>query len=326
MAAGGALGGGGVTAYNQYFPKTLQEALEREGIAFIESIEDQNQKGNAYKAIFLDYKNEISKDINDLKDKTNVESDYFKIKEWCNKLLKEKYSHSNWKKNKSSLVKYCSDRKPIKVESWLRRVGQTGWIKDSDKSVEEYKVIFSIYRFSFDFLKIIKSADPKGVEQQQTTKADEGYPRLQTWCTTNLTRLTSEVEDLTIYSQLTWWCKPLGYDTIEKRIEKMYDGKWEKESSTNTGTDGEWEKIKDLWASDFDVNSYVKQGYKKSDTLTAEEYKNWCEKTLNEKLHEDKAYIAHYKSAKSVCVKFKVQEKLKTTKDLRKAIEEANTN
>ncbi|WP_216083477.1 hypothetical protein [Candidatus Mycoplasma haematohominis] len=311
---------GGGYAYNSSIPKTLKEALEKEGIAFISSISGEENKKNAYKAIFLDFKSEISKDIDGI-DSNNIETDYSKIQTWCENLLNSAYSYSLWKKNKSNLVKYCSDRQPIKVESRLRRLGYKDWIKDDN----QYKVIFSIYRFSFDFLEIINSAEPKQTPYIQTTKANDGFPRLKKWCTENLNLDTSKVEGVAIYSQLTWWCKPLGYDTIKGRIEKMYGESWKKESSSDVNANGAWDEIKELWKGDFNVKSYVKPGINQAQTVTAQEYKDWCDKTLNEKLYEDKAYIAHYKTFKSVCVEVNVQKKLKETKDLRRAIEEAGT-
>ncbi|GCE63411.1 hypothetical protein MHSWG343_04070 [Candidatus Mycoplasma haematohominis] len=311
---------GGGYAYNSSFPRTLQEALEREGIAFIESIAEETARNNAYKSIFSDFKNEISSDISVTGSTDNFENSYSKIQEWCSKLLNTAYSYSAWRKNKPNLVKYCSDRKPIKVESWLRRLGHNNWAND-----EEYKAIFAVYRFSSKFRDVINKAKNVGEKDYiASEKIATGYLRLKKWCTQNLGLFTADVQDLILYSQLTWWCKPLGYDDVKGRIKKMYGESWKKEESNETEAGKPWDEIKDFWNKDFDVKSYIKLGSNAATVLSAYEYKKWCSEILDKKLSEEGIYVKNYKAAKSVCVELKVQKKLKETKNLRKAIEEAN--
>ncbi|WP_216083476.1 hypothetical protein [Candidatus Mycoplasma haematohominis] len=172
---------------------------------------------------------------------------------------------------------------------------------------------------------IVNSIKASGEEEHKiNTTPEKGYQRLKKWCTTNLNLLTSEVQDMAVYSQLTWYCKPLGYSTIQGRIDKMYDNKWKKESSDSTDDGSSWSEIKKLWDNDAHAKSYINDASESmAATISADKYKKWCETTLDAKLYAASSYQIHYKIAKSVCVDLKVQQKLKTTKNLRQAIEEA---
>lgn len=324
LAAGGAFGGGGVFLYNYTSAKDLKEALVREGFVFIEDIQDSAKRDNAYKAVFVDHQSVIKDVITTITANDEADEAHSKIQTWCSNTLSKPYPLSDWRAYKEKLIKYCANIKPIKVEALLKRWEQTGWIKDTSPSDDEqYKVIFAIYKYELKFLHAIDTVKGEGeVDYNYSTEASIGYFRLKKWCETNLSKSTDTVKDPDLYSYITWWCKPLGYTTVEDRI-KVIHTTWEKENSDDTSDQGAWKKIREYWKWTSRVFKLVDpdtKDFADGKNIQPDKYKSWCEATLKKKLYEKYVYQKEYLMAKSVCVKEGIQNKLSVTKNIDQAI------
>ncbi|WP_216083469.1 hypothetical protein [Candidatus Mycoplasma haematohominis] len=316
LIAGGILGTGGFAAYNNTVPKNIQAALEREGIPFIDSISDTNEKNRAYKAVYIDNKSNIKEDIAAIKQDTE-DAAYSEIDTWCNQQLNAPYSWSTLEKNREKIINYCSDQRPKTVEGRLKRITEGIWIRDQKQNKEEaYKVIFAIYRYDDDFLKQINSVKGNGNDYDHSEDANTGYERLQKWCEEKLSSKVSLVEDENLYNYVFWWCKKLDHGaTVRDKIKHDYPG-WNEENK-------DWTKVKGYWQMTRQVYVWIDENSKKSingSNIDSIKYQTWCENTLKAKIYDSQIYQWKYLIAKSVCVEVKVQAVLGKYKNLKEAI------
>ncbi|GCE63409.1 hypothetical protein MHSWG343_04050 [Candidatus Mycoplasma haematohominis] len=310
LAVGGAFGGGGAVIYSKTTPKNWKEGLEWEGLSFIESIQDATHKQNAYKAVYISYQDSISADIS----AAASENAWQKIQQWCQQELQKPFKKLSVEseEERKKLIKYCEDTRPVTVEAHLQKLGTNKdlWIKNktSGDKEEPYKTIFAVYRYHDTFLREINGTE--SVKYTNTTTSDVGYSRLKTWCESNLSKQTKDVENFEeLYNHLSWWCQPLGYKTVVEKIQHDLP-KWNKESSTETDDGKPWDKIKGYWQLTQEVFSVVKSDSTDGTKLTGQEYKTWCEENLKKNLYDSNVYQQTHLVAKVVCVEEKVQSKL----------------
>ncbi|WP_216083458.1 hypothetical protein [Candidatus Mycoplasma haematohominis] len=328
LATGGILGGGGAVIYNKTTPKNIQEALEWKGFLFIETIEDESQKQNSYRAVYLDN----TGDISSINSGITGETDWQKIKTWCQTELKKPYVSEDFE-NKEKIIKYCEDKTPRTVEAHLKKIKpQASWIKNKETNSQDepYKTIFAVYRYSDDFLSAINSVKGEtDTEYKTTTEASTGYTRLKTWCTFNLSNSVKEIKDLQqLYNHLTWWCQELNYSTVENKIKNDLLG-WEGEDLTIDDTEADkdgsnWGKIKGYWQQTPLVFKTIKPDQNVGTSLKGSDYKKWCKENLSKNLSETGIYQEKHLVAKVVCVKEKVQKHLFQV-SLVEAIEKSKT-
>ncbi|GCE63407.1 hypothetical protein [Candidatus Mycoplasma haematohominis] len=312
LATGGILGGGGAVIYNKTTPKNIQEALEWKGFLFIETIEDESQKQNSYRAVYLDN----TGDISSINSGITGETDWQKIQTWCQTELKKPYVSEDFE-NKEKIIKYCEDKTPRTVEAHLKKIKpQASWIKNKETNSQDepYKIIFAVYRYSDDFLSAINSVKEESEQDYSNTQdVSTGYTRLKTWCTVNLSKSVKEIEDLQkLYNHLTWWCQGLNYSTVQEKIKGDLPG-WESEDVDASNADEEnsnWSKIKGYWQQTPLVFKTIKSEASEGTSLKGSDYKKWCQENLSKKLSETGIYQEKHLVAKVVCVKEKVQKHL----------------
>ncbi|WP_216083473.1 hypothetical protein [Candidatus Mycoplasma haematohominis] len=312
LVTGGALGGGGVAAYKHTTPRNWQEGLEWEGFSFIESINNEDEKSNAYKAIYLSYKDSgIGDDISD----SNADNNWNKIQEWCKSELGKPYK--KWgeaaNKEREKIIKYCEDTRPVTVEAHLQKLGinKDLWIKNKSNDDDSYKIMFAVYRYYDPFLEEINKVEKEESKHNKDTAVDTGSERLKKYCEEQLSKKTKEVEDFEgLYNRLVWWCQPLEKTTVEERIKQEHPG-WEKEEETSSDNgNGKWNQIKGYWQMTEVVFKVVKPGENNGQNLQGSDYQKFCTDNLRKKLHENDVYQKNYLVAKVVCVKQEVQAEL----------------